>query len=59
MSIQATNWYSVLGGEVSPNVQKRADMAKFGKWLDNAENIKSSSGTLFQKVLTFFFKVHS
>lgn len=39
MTIQSKSYMNFLGGEVSPNVYKRLDMANNGKWFETAKNI--------------------
>lgn len=39
MTIQSKAYMNFLGGEVSPNVYKRLDMANNGKWFETAKNI--------------------
>lgn len=40
MAVQSLQYSSFLGGEVSPRLQYRTDMDKFGKWFKTAENIR-------------------
>lgn len=50
MTIQSKSYMNFLGGEVSPNVYKRLDMAGNGKWFETAKNIYfGTTGDIFNR----------
>lgn len=53
MAIQKKDYYTFLGGEVSPDLFKRVDMRAANKWFETAKNIFfSTTGGFFNRVGT-------
>lgn len=53
MAIQKKDYYTFLGGEVSPNLFKRVDMRAANKWFETAKNIFfDTTGGFFNRVGT-------